>query len=234
MTAAGVRVWESPRIDTRHTHGTGCTLASAIAAGLAQGLDIEHAVDARPRLCPARDRERSRFGPRPRPSRPRPPVTALTKAVRIPLYQIDAFADAPFTGNPAAVCPLDGWLPDALMQAIAAENNLSETAFFVPEAEGWRLRWFTPTTEVDLCGHATLAAAYVIFNLLAPDRQRVVFRTEKAGDLAVSRDGELLVLDFPARPPTPCAPPPSLGAGTRPSADSGACGTRLSRGLRGS
>src|SRR5580658_5821204 len=134
--------------------------------------------------------------------------------ISIPLWQVDAFATStkrPFSGNPAAVCPLDSWLPDTLMQAIAAENNLSETAFFVPEGEGWRLRWFTPTTEVDLCGHATLAAAYVVFNLLAPDRQRVVFRTEKAGDLAVSRDGELLALDFPARPPAPCAAPPALG-----------------------
>jgi predicted PhzF superfamily epimerase YddE/YHI9 len=140
--------------------------------------------------------------------------------VRIPLYQIDAFADGPFTGNPAAVCPLETWLPATVMQAIAAENNLSETAFLVPEGEDWRLRWFTPTTEVDLCGHATLAAAYVVFNLLGPDRQRVVFRTEKAGDLAVTRDGELLALDFPARPPTPCLPPPSFGAalGRQPSA----------------
>jgi predicted PhzF superfamily epimerase YddE/YHI9 len=140
--------------------------------------------------------------------------------VRIPLYQVDAFADGPFTGNPAAVCPLDAWLPDNVMQAIAAENNLSETAFFVPEGEGWRLRWFTPTTEVDLCGHATLASAYVIFNLLASERQRVIFRTEKAGELAVARDGELLALDFPARPPAPCAAPPALGAalGRQPTA----------------
>ena len=79
--------------------------------------------------------------------------------MRIPLYQIDAFVtDGPFTGNPAAVCPLQSWLPNDVMQAIAAENNLSETAFFVPEGEGYRLRWFTPTTEVDLCGHATLAS----------------------------------------------------------------------------
>jgi len=131
--------------------------------------------------------------------------------MRIPLYQIDAFADRPFTGNPAAVCPLDGWLPDDVMQAIAAENNLSETAFLVPDGEGWRLRWFTPTTEVDLCGHATLAAAYAIFTVLAPDRQRVVFHTEKAGDLAVTREGELLALDFPARPPSPCTTPAGLG-----------------------
>ena len=132
--------------------------------------------------------------------------------MRIPLYQVDAFADRPFTGNPAAVCPLDGWLPAETMQAIAAENNLSETAFFVAEGEGWRLRWFTPTIEVDLCGHATLAAAHVIFTALASERQRVLFHTEKAGDLAVTRDGELLALDFPAWPPEPCAAPPGLGA----------------------
>ena len=131
--------------------------------------------------------------------------------MRIPLYQVDAFADGPFTGNPAAVCPLDGWLPAETMQAIAAENNLAETAFFVAEGEGWRLRWFTPTTEVDLCGHATLAAAHVIFTALTSERQRVLFHTEKAGDLAVTRDGELLALDFPAWPPEPCAAPPGLG-----------------------
>jgi PhzF family phenazine biosynthesis protein len=132
--------------------------------------------------------------------------------MRVPLYQVDAFADGPFTGNPAAVCPLDRWLPDPLMQAIAAENNLSETAFLVTEGEGWRLRWFTPTTEVELCGHATLASAYVIFNVLMPERQRVVFRTEKAGDLAVTREGDLLALDFPAWPPRPCLAPADLVA----------------------
>jgi predicted PhzF superfamily epimerase YddE/YHI9 len=136
--------------------------------------------------------------------------------MRLPLYQIDAFADRPFTGNPAAVCPLEDWLPDEVMQAIAAENNLSETAFFAPEGEGWRLRWFTPTTEMDLCGHATPAAAFVIFRFLAPHRDRVVFRTEKAGDLTVARVGELLALDFPA----PCAAAPGLGAalGSEPTA----------------
>src|SRR5487761_471646 len=127
--------------------------------------------------------------------------------MRLPLYQIDAFADRPFTGNPAAVCPLESWLPDALMQAIAAENNLSETAFFVPEGEGYHLRWFTPTTEVDLCGHATLAAAHVVFRFLAPRLQRVLFHTEEAGTLTVGRDGDLLALDFPARPPAPCPQP---------------------------
>ena len=119
----------------------------------------------------------------------------------IALYQVDAFADGPFTGNPAAVCPLDDWLPDAVMQAVAAENNLSETAFLVPEGEGYRLRWFTPTTEVDLCGHATLASAFVVFGWLAPWRRSVTFQTEKAGPLTVSRDGDLMALDFPSRPP---------------------------------
>jgi PhzF family phenazine biosynthesis protein len=124
--------------------------------------------------------------------------------MHIPLYQIDAFADGPFTGNPAAVCPLDAWLPAATMQAIAAENNLSETAFFVPEGDGYRLRWFTPSIEVDLCGHATLASAFVVFRYLMPGRERVTFQTEKAGELTVGRDGEALVLDFPSRPPRSC------------------------------
>ncbi len=132
--------------------------------------------------------------------------------MQIPLYQIDAFADGPFTGNPAAVCPLDGWLPDPVMQAIAAENNLSETAFFVRDGEAWSLRWFTPTTEVDLCGHAALASAYAIFRFLAPGGSRAVFRTLEAGELVVERAGELLALDFPARPPALCQPPPGLAA----------------------
>jgi PhzF family phenazine biosynthesis protein len=124
--------------------------------------------------------------------------------MHIPLYQVDAFADGPFTGNPAAVCPLDSWLPAETMQAIAAENNLSETAFFVPEGDGYRLRWFTPSVEVDLCGHATLASAFVVFRYLMPGRESVMFQTEKAGKLTVGRDSEALVLDFPSRPPLPC------------------------------
>jgi PhzF family phenazine biosynthesis protein len=139
--------------------------------------------------------------------------------VRIPLYQVDAFVTGePFSGNPAAVCPLDSWLPDAVMQAVAAENNLSETAFFVPEVDGYRLRWFTPTTEVDLCGHATLASAFVVFGWLAPWRRSVTFQTEKAGKLTVTRDGELLALDFPSRPPQPCQMPEALAQalGKRP------------------
>src|SRR5437879_11637547 len=112
--------------------------------------------------------------------------------MRLPLYQIDAFAEGPFTGNPAAVCPLEEWLPDAVMQAIAAENNLSETAFFVPEGEGYRLRWFTPTTEGDLCGHATLAAGVVVVGWLGPGRGRGSFLAQQAGHLTVAGRGGLL------------------------------------------
>jgi PhzF family phenazine biosynthesis protein len=138
--------------------------------------------------------------------------------MRNPLYQVDAFADGAFTGNPAAVCPLDAWLPDDLMQSIAAENNLSETAFFVPEGEGYRLRWFTPTTEVDLCGHATLASGFVVFRWLRPGLGSVTFQTQQAGSLTVARDGELLALDFPSRPAAPCAMSEKLAAalGRRP------------------
>jgi PhzF family phenazine biosynthesis protein len=107
--------------------------------------------------------------------------------MRLPIYQVDAFTDTLFGGNPAAVCPLQAWLPDATMQAIAAENNLSETAFFVREAGDYALRWFTPSVEVDLCGHATLASAHVVFSFLEPARERVRFRTLKAGTLEVSR-----------------------------------------------
>src|SRR3977135_2336665 len=104
---------------------------------------------------------------------------------------MDAVAEGAFPGNPAAVCPLETWLPDAVMQAIAAENNLSETAFFVPEGEGYRLRWFTPTTEVALCAHATLASAFVVFRWLRPERNTVTFQTNAAGPLSVARDGDL-------------------------------------------
>ncbi|WP_158044982.1 PhzF family phenazine biosynthesis protein [Skermanella pratensis] len=118
------------------------------------------------------------------------------------IYQVDAFTDTVFAGNPAAVMPLDIWLPDATLQDLAAENNLAETAFFVPEGqEGYRLRWFTPTTEVDLCGHATLASAYVIMSILRPGTERVDFATQDAGNLTVTRRGDLYTLDFPVRPP---------------------------------
>jgi len=138
--------------------------------------------------------------------------------MRLPLYQVDAFTDRVFRGNPAAVCPLPAWLPDATLQGIAAENNLSETAFFVREANDYALRWFTPTVEVDLCGHATLASGYVVMRFLEPQRQSVSFQTRKAGILAVSRRGDMLVMDFPARPAVAVAPPPGLLAalGGRP------------------
>ncbi|MBS1876301.1 MAG: PhzF family phenazine biosynthesis protein [Acidobacteria bacterium] len=123
--------------------------------------------------------------------------------MNIPIYQVDAFASALFAGNPAAICPLDQWLPDATMQSIAAENNLAETAFFVAEGDGYRLRWFTPGVEVDLCGHATLASAYVILEKLKPGGERVAFQT-RSGELVVERSGELYTLDFPARPPQHC------------------------------
>ena len=130
--------------------------------------------------------------------------------MRLPIYQVDAFTDKLFGGNPAAICPLDTWLPDATMQAIAAENNLSETAFFVRDGGDYALRWFTPAVEVDLCGHATLASGHVVMSLLEPQRQSVSFRTAKAGTLVVARRADMLVMDFPARPAVPAEAPPSL------------------------
>ena len=130
--------------------------------------------------------------------------------MKIDFFQIDAFASRAFEGNPAAVCPLDAWLPVDLMQSIAAENNLSETAFFVPEGDSYAIRWFTPTAEVDLCGHATLASAFVLFNCLGVDRERIEFSSH-SGKLGVSRDDDLLILDFPAQAPVQCDPPPEIG-----------------------
>jgi PhzF family phenazine biosynthesis protein len=129
----------------------------------------------------------------------------------IPLYQVDAFARRVFSGNPAAVCPLDEWLDDATLQAIATENNLSETAFFVREAAGLRLRWFTPGCEVDLCGHATLASAFVLMNYLEPGVNEVRFQS-RSGELRVDRDGDLYALDFPSRPPQRVKPPAEIVA----------------------
>ena len=135
----------------------------------------------------------------------------------IPLYQIDAFTGRVFAGNPAAVCPLAEWLEDSVLQSIALENNLSETAFFVRRDERFALRWFTPAVEVDLCGHATLASAFVILNYLEPSLDAAVFDT-RSGELVVRRDGDLLSMDFPARPPAPCPMPGKLEAalGRRP------------------
>lgn len=137
--------------------------------------------------------------------------------MKLTQYQIDAFASRPLAGNPAAVCPLDNWLEDSLMQAIAEENNLSETAFFVRSQIGYRLRWFTPLCEVDLCGHATLAAAFVIFRFLGHADPTIIFET-RGGELTVSRDGESLRMDFPARPPALCEVPEALimGLGQHP------------------
>lgn len=129
--------------------------------------------------------------------------------MRIPIYQIDAFTDRLFAGNPAAVCSLENWLPDDKLQAIAAENNLSETAFLVARGEDYELRWFTPAVEVDLCGHATLASAYVVFRYLRPSAEVVAFET-RSGRLVVRRQGDWLEMDFPARPPVPCEAPQGL------------------------
>lgn len=127
----------------------------------------------------------------------------LTQKTNLPIYQVDVFARGPFTGNPAAVCPLEQWLPDAVMQGIAAENNLSETAFFVKRSDGdFDLRWFTPTVEVDLCGHATVASGHVVLNVIEPSRAEVAFHT-RSGELRVERAGDLLALSLPARESVP-------------------------------
>lgn len=138
--------------------------------------------------------------------------------MRLPLYQVDAFASEVFRGNPAAVVPLDEWIDAATMQAIAAENNLAETAFVVHEPAGWRIRWFTPASEIDLCGHATLASAYVLFELLEVAAGSVTFDSA-SGPLTVTHVEEgRLQLDFPTRAGTPCEAPPALvdGLGARP------------------
>jgi PhzF family phenazine biosynthesis protein len=125
------------------------------------------------------------------------------------IYQVDAFADKPFTGNPAAVCPLDAWISDDLMQTVAAENNLSETAFFVKSGSQYDLRWFTPVHEVDLCGHATLASAYVLFNLMGFNGDKVVFNT-RSGLLTVVKRDEWYEMDFPCQPAEPCETPSAI------------------------
>ncbi len=131
---------------------------------------------------------------------------------RLTLYQIDAFTDAVFGGNPAAVVPLEAWLPESQMQHIAAENNLAETAFLVPEVGGYGLRWFTPTQEVPLCGHATLASAFVLFTEIDPARTTAEFHTQ-SGTLTVTRRGDRLQMDFPRHELTCVEAPPALLAG---------------------
>ncbi|MCY3568792.1 MAG: PhzF family phenazine biosynthesis protein [Chloroflexi bacterium] len=132
--------------------------------------------------------------------------------MRLPIYQLDAFTDRAFGGNPAAVCLLDDWLDDATLQAIALENNLSETAFLVAGDNGdYELRWFTPTLEIDLCGHATLASAWLILHRLTPDRAEVGFAT-RSGRLTVRRSDSGLRMDFPADPPASIRMPHGLEA----------------------
>lgn len=131
----------------------------------------------------------------------------------LPIYQVDAFTDALFAGNPAAVVPLEAWLDDATLQAIAMENNLAETAFFIPtpdaEDSDYHLRWFTPTVEMDLCGHATLASAWVLFNQLGLDGDSIRFQS-RSGVLGVTRDGEKISMNFPAGYATPTLVPDGL------------------------
>ncbi|RYY87258.1 MAG: PhzF family phenazine biosynthesis protein [Chitinophagaceae bacterium] len=137
--------------------------------------------------------------------------------MKLPVYQVDAFAESVFKGNPAAVIPLEGWLDAALMQQIAMENNLSETVFFVKNEDAqaglegsYHIRWFTPEYEIDLCGHATLASAYVIKNFLEPHVRELHFTTEKAGPLKASVKDGMYTLDFPARMPETCDVPDKL------------------------
>lgn len=131
--------------------------------------------------------------------------------MKLTIFQVDAFAEAVFGGNPAAVVPLEAWLDDEVLQAIAMENNLSETAFFVPGEEGVRLRWFTPNAEVDLCGHATLAAAHVLFEHLGWTRPDIRFLSN-SGPLVVRREDGLLAMDFPAVASQPVVVPDDLTA----------------------
>lgn len=117
--------------------------------------------------------------------------------MNLQIFQVDAFTKTALSGNPAAVCPLEEWLSDDVMLKIAAENNLSETAFFVKNGDVYELRWFTPTIEIDLCGHATLATAFVIFNCLNLEDEKINFHSARSGNLSVEKQGDVLVLDFP-------------------------------------
>jgi PhzF family phenazine biosynthesis protein len=132
--------------------------------------------------------------------------------MRIPIYQVDAFTSELFSGNPAAVCILEEWLDDERLQAVAAENNLSETAFLLKRDEAFVIRWFTPVTEVVLCGHATLASAFVIFNCLGWSGDIVHFHSLRSGALSITRNDDLLEMDFPARPPSKQNVPEQLAA----------------------
>lgn len=129
--------------------------------------------------------------------------------MKLEIFQVDAFTSMPFGGNPAAVVPLEAWLPDDVMQSIALENNLSETAFFVKNGEVYDIRWFTPTFEIDLCGHATLGSAHVLFNELGVKDNILQFQST-SGLLTVAREGDRLVLDFPSRPAVAAEAPEGL------------------------
>lgn len=130
--------------------------------------------------------------------------------MKLSIYQVDAFTEHLFGGNPAAIVPLTSWLPAPEMQKIAAENNLAETAFFIPQGENFELRWFTPALEIDLCGHATLATAHIIFTELGYTKDQIHFHTLKAGTLTVTKSDGLYTLDFPSRPAIACDAPEGL------------------------
>jgi len=130
--------------------------------------------------------------------------------MKLPIYQVDAFTQQLFGGNPAAIVPLASWLPAPEMQKIAAENNLAETAFFIPQGNDYELRWFTPELEIDLCGHATLATAHIIFTQLGYTKNEIHFHTLKAGTLTVSKAEDNYTLNFPSRPPELCEAPDGL------------------------
>lgn len=134
------------------------------------------------------------------------------RGMRVPYFQVDAFSDRAFGGNPAGVCLLERWIPDIVLQQVAEENNLSETAFLVGSGGSWELRWFTPTVEVDLCGHATLAAAFVIFTELGHVGTEVRFQTA-SGELCTTFEDRVVMMDFPSRPGEPCAAPAGLISG---------------------
>ena len=136
----------------------------------------------------------------------------LEVTLKLKQYQVDAFTDKIFGGNPAAVVPLTSWLDDSLLQAIADENNLSETAFFVSSEKGFQLRWFTPLKEVELCGHATLATAHVIFEILGYSNEVIIFET-RSGELLVKKKGKRLEMNFPACTPAACVLPETLAQG---------------------
>jgi len=137
--------------------------------------------------------------------------------MKLPYFEVAAFASRPFSGNPAGVCPLDTWPDDSVLQAIAAENNLSETAFFCPRDGQYDLRWFTPEVEIDLCGHATLASAFILYSELGFRGDSIRFRS-RGGVLTVTQNSGLFTLDFPSRPPAPCPRPDDLieALGTEP------------------